>query len=86
MDAINLFHRALVLIVILSAPPLMVATVIGVGVSVVQTLFQIQDQTLPFFIKLVAVSITLALTVQWMQSEILLLANQVFITMGSVRL
>lgn len=83
MDAINLFQHALVLIVMLSAPPLIVATLIGVGISVLQTLFQIQDQTVPFFIKLVAVSVTLMLTAGWMQSELLMLSNQVFLAIGN---
>ncbi|RJF92152.1 type III secretion system export apparatus subunit SctS [Noviherbaspirillum saxi] len=84
MEAINLFQHALILIILLSAPPLVVATVVGVGISLVQTLFQIQDQTVPFFIKLVAVSVTLLLTARWMQAELVTLTNQAFLAIGNV--
>lgn len=84
MEAIKLFQHALVLVVLLSAPPLIVATVLGVGMSLVQTLFQVQDQTAPFFLKLIGVSVTLLFAARWMQSEIILLSNQVFLTIASV--
>lgn len=84
MDAVNLFQHALLLIVLLSLPALTVATVVGVGVSLFQTLFQIQDQTAPFFIKLIAVSVTLLLTARWIESEIVMLTNQAFLAIGNV--
>ena len=62
MEPIVLFKQGMLLVVVLSAPPLIVAVVVGVLTSLVQALMQVQDQTLPFGIKLVAVGITLALT------------------------
>ncbi|WP_329609103.1 EscS/YscS/HrcS family type III secretion system export apparatus protein [Pseudomonas lactis] len=54
MEPIVLFKQGMLLVVMLTAPPLIVAVVVGVMTSLVQALMQVQDQTLPFGIKLVA--------------------------------
>ena len=48
MEPIVLFKQGMLLVVVLSAPPLIVAVIVGVMTSLVQALMQIQDQTLPF--------------------------------------
>ena len=78
MDSILLFKQGMLLVVVLSAPPLIVAVVVGVLTSLVQALMQVQDQTLPFGIKLVAVGITLALTGRWIGVELIRLLNLTF--------
>ena len=78
MDPILLFKQGMLLVVLLSAPALIVAVVVGVLTSLIQALMQIQDQTLPFGIKLVAVGITLALTGRWVGGELIQLINLTF--------
>lgn len=78
MDPTLLFKQGMLLVVLLSAPPLIVAVVVGVLTSLIQALMQIQDQTLPFGIKLVAVGITLALTGRWIGVELIQLINLTF--------
>ncbi|HBV90324.1 MAG TPA: EscS/YscS/HrcS family type III secretion system export apparatus protein [Pantoea sp.] len=78
MDILTLFRQGLLLVVILSAPPLLVAVIAGVIISLVQAAMQLQDQTLPFAIKLVAVGIALALSGRWIGVELLELAQQAF--------
>ncbi|MFT0182963.1 MULTISPECIES: type III secretion system export apparatus subunit SctS [Pseudomonas] len=78
MDVLTLFKQGMILVVILSAPPLIVAVVVGVLTSLLQALMQIQDQTLPFGIKLVAVGFTLLLTGRWIGVELLQLMTQAF--------
>ena len=53
--AIDMTVKAMTLVLWSSLPAIAVATVVGVAVSLVQALTQIQDQTLPFGIKLIAV-------------------------------
>ena len=77
-DTITLFEKAIILVVMLSAPPLLVAIGVGVLISLLQSVFQIQDQTLPFAVKLVAVSMTLSITGVWISGEIGLLTQAVF--------
>lgn len=78
MDPTLLFKQGMLLVVVLSAPPLIVAVVVGVLTSLIQALMQIQDQTLPFGIKLVAVGVTLALTGRWIGVELIQLLNLTF--------
>ncbi|QUX90800.1 EscS/YscS/HrcS family type III secretion system export apparatus protein [Marinomonas sp. A3A] len=78
MDVLTLFKQGMVLVVMLSAPPLLVALLVGVIVSLLQALLQVQDQTLPFAIKLVAVSVTLALTGRWLGVELIQFTGQMF--------
>ncbi|MGY2137276.1 type III secretion system export apparatus subunit SctS [Pseudomonas reactans] len=82
MEPIVLFKQGMLLVVVLSAPPLIVAVVVGVLTSLVQALMQIQDQTLPFGIKLVAVGVTLILTGRWIGVELVQLINLTFEMIG----
>jgi len=82
MEPIVLFKQGMLLVVVLSAPPLIVAVVVGVLTSLVQALMQVQDQTLPFGIKLVAVGITLIMTGRWIGVELIQLINQTFDLIG----
>ncbi len=52
-------QNALLTVLLASAPALGIAIVIGISVGLIQALTQIQDQTLPQAVKLVAVMLTL---------------------------
>jgi type III secretion protein S len=78
MEALNLFKQGMILVVLLTAPPLIVAVVVGVLISLVQALMQVQDQTLPFGLKLLAVGVTLAMTGRWIGVELIQLTNMAF--------
>jgi type III secretion protein S len=66
------------LVLLLSLPVVVVASVVGVLVSLFQALTQVQDQTVQFLIKLLAVAATLAGTYHWMGDVLLNYANQSF--------
>ncbi|VTU27179.1 Flagellar biosynthetic protein FliQ [Variovorax sp. PBS-H4] len=70
VDVVSHAVRALLLVLWLSLPPIVVASVVGTLFSLVQALTQIQEQTLSFAIKLVAVGLTLFLTARWVGGEI----------------
>ena len=53
-------------IVLVSSPMLVVGLVVGVGISLVQALTQIQEQTLAFVPKILAIFITLLLALPFM--------------------
>ncbi|MBI4411407.1 MAG: flagellar biosynthesis protein FliQ [Deltaproteobacteria bacterium] len=59
--AIAVGKQALFLVLILAAPPVLTAMVIGLCVSLIQATTQIQEQTLTFVPKMVAVVVVLAL-------------------------
>ena len=69
-EVIQYTTEALILVLLLSMPPIIVASVTGVIVSLLQAVTQIQEQTLAFAIKLVAIVFTLYLTARWLGIEI----------------
>lgn len=69
-DIISQVVHGLMLTLWLSLPPILVASVVGTLFSLVQALTQIQEQTLSFAVKLIAVGITLFLTARWVGGEI----------------
>ena len=54
--------QAMLLVLWLSLPPIVVASVVGILFSLIQALTQIQEQTLSFGVKLIAVGLTFYLT------------------------
>lgn len=69
-DVVSYLSKALYLVLWLSLPTILVASIVGTLFSLFQALTQIQEQTLSFGIKLIAVGITLALTARWMGGEL----------------
>ena len=63
---ITLTSQALYLVLMLSMPAITVAAVDGLGVSLFQALTQIQEQTVSFAIKLIAIVVTLFATAVWL--------------------
>lgn len=74
----QLAYQALLLILILSGPPIMISMLIGLFVAVMQAATQIQEQTLSFTVKLIAVIFTILLMGGWLSSQILQFANTIF--------
>jgi type III secretion protein S len=70
VDIVSQVVHGLMLTLWLSLPPILVASVVGTLFSLLQALTQIQEQTLSFAIKLIAVGITLFLTARWIGGEI----------------
>ncbi len=62
---IDIFTETLVLIIKVSAPMLLVSLVVGLIVSIFQTVTSIQEQTLTFVPKLLAIFLTLMLAGNW---------------------
>ena len=71
-------QMCLMLVLRLSLLPITVATVIGRIVSLLQALTQIQEQTLGFAVKLIAISLTLLVCASWMGSTLLLYTKDIF--------
>lgn len=73
---LTVMKDALMTVLLLSAPALLVAIVVGFGVGLVQALTQIQDQTLPQAIKLVAVMLVLLVLGPLLGMKVVDLAGQ----------
>ncbi len=64
-QAIELARHALLVALILAAPVLIVALLVGLVTSALQTATQLQDQTLSFVPRLVVVVLVALLTLPW---------------------
>ena len=69
-DVIAIASDALFLVIKVSAPVLVVSLVIGLVISIFQTVTSIQEQTLTFVPKIVAVFLALILFGNWMLTEL----------------
>ena len=75
----QLAYQALLLILILSGPPILISMMFGLTVAVFQAATQIQEQTLSFTIKLVAVIMTLMLMGGFLATQIMQFAQTIFL-------
>ena len=71
-------QMCLIIVLKLSLIPIVVATVIGILVSLLQALTQIQEQTLGFAVKLIAISLTILACASWMGGQLLLYTQTIF--------
>lgn len=63
---IQIVRDALVMVLIMSLPALAVALGVGLFISILQATTQVQEQSLTFVPKIVAVFITLAVLAPWL--------------------
>lgn len=77
-EIVKLAIDALLLMLVLSLPPVLLATIVGLVVSLLQALTQIQEQNLPFSLKLISVIIILVLLGPWMSEQLLAYTNSVY--------
>ncbi|TFD84884.1 flagellar biosynthesis protein FliQ [Cryobacterium serini] len=70
--------QALILAAKLSAPVLITALVVGFAISLLQSITQIQEVTLSFVPKAVAVALALLICGHWMIAESIAFTNQMF--------
>jgi flagellar biosynthetic protein FliQ len=75
---IDIGVQALVVAAKLGAPMLITALVVGFAISVFQSITQIQEVTLSFVPKAVAVALALVITGQWMIAEIVTFTQTLF--------
>lgn len=76
--AIKVINEALMLVLVLSGPPILVAMIVGLVISVFQATTQIQEQTLSQVPKMIMVFLTLALSGYWMMSLMVRFAQNLF--------
>jgi type III secretion protein S len=77
-EAANLLSQAMMLVMLLSLPPILVASLVGVLVSLLQALTQVQEQTIAFAVKLIAVAITIAAMAGFLGNQMLAYTLNIF--------
>lgn len=76
----SLAYQALYLILLLSGPPIVISTILGLMVAIFQAATQIQEQTLAFMVKLLSVILTLFLMGGFLAGQIVAYTKGIFQT------
>ncbi|MCH4891545.1 MULTISPECIES: type III secretion system export apparatus subunit SctS [unclassified Sphingomonas] len=78
--------EALWLVLLLSAPPIIAASAVGLLVAIVQAATQLQEQTLQYTLKFFAVVLTLFVTASLLAATLYRFADTIFVNFpGMVR-
>lgn len=70
--------QTLFLALVLTGPPVLVAMLVGLTISILQATTQIQEQTLTFVPKLFAIVATLALAGPWMLAQLVAFTASIY--------
>lgn len=80
---VYLLQEGLLLTILLTAPVMAVSLLVGLVVSFFQAATQMQDHTLSFVPKMIAVFVTLLLTGGWMMQHLTMYAQRVLAAVAS---
>ena len=65
-EVLDIARDGLYTLIIVSAPPMIVGLVVGVAIALLQALTQVQEMTLVFVPKIVAIFVSIGLTLPFM--------------------
>jgi flagellar biosynthesis protein FliQ len=82
---VTLLREGLFLVLLLSAAPMLASLVIGLTIAMFQAVTQLQEQTLSYVPKVVAVLITLAIMGPWMITQTVRFAKSLFDSLAIVQ-
>ncbi|OLP55099.1 flagellar biosynthetic protein FliQ [Rhizobium rhizosphaerae] len=77
-DALDMVQAAIWTVLVSSGPAVAAAMVVGLVVALVQALTQVQEATLTFAPKIVAVLVTVAISAPFVGSQISIFTDMVF--------
>ncbi|MDX8390006.1 MAG: flagellar biosynthesis protein FliQ [Mariprofundaceae bacterium] len=75
---INIGTESLYMVLLLSLPMLIVALVVGVAISLFQAVTQIQEMTLTFVPKIIAVFISIVVAAPWLTETMVTFTRHIF--------
>lgn len=75
---IELVREAILMICIIALPPLVAALLVGLVISILQAATQVQEQSLTFVPKIIAVFLTLAIMAPWTIRIMMSFTNRVY--------
>ncbi len=76
---VELSSKVMTLVLLLSLPSILLATIVGLCVSLLQALTQVQEQTLSFAVRLICITIVLMISAHWMGHEIVQYTENIFV-------
>jgi flagellar biosynthetic protein FliQ len=79
---IGFFYEAIKVTLLLSAPMLLAGLLVGLGVSIFQSVTSINEMTLTFIPKMLAVALALVFAFPWMMQTLVAFTEQMFTGMN----
>jgi flagellar biosynthetic protein FliQ len=77
-DALEIVYRAIVAILLISGPMVVAAMIVGIAVALIQALTQVQEMTLTFVPKILAMFLALGLSAAFIGGQIQNLNSYVY--------
>ncbi|CAN7239655.1 flagellar biosynthesis protein FliQ [Rhizobium sp. LjRoot98] len=77
-DALDIVQAAIWTVVVASGPAVLAAMIVGVVIAFIQALTQVQEMTLTFVPKILAVLVTIALSASFVGAQISIFTDVVF--------
>ena len=77
-EAIDLARHAVMLVLVIGAPVLLTGLVVGLIVSILQAVTQVQEYTLSFVPKILAMLLAIALVGPWMLERLVEFSRRMF--------
>jgi len=81
---LHLARDALYVALLIAAPPLIIGLAVGLLISIFQATTQIQEQTLTFVPKIVAVLFSILIFGSWMLTTIVSFTSELFSNLGTM--
>ncbi len=80
---VDLARQMILTAALIAAPMLVVALVVGLVISLIQAVTQIQEQTLSFVPKLLAVAVTFIVALPWIMQIMIKYTRELFLAIPS---
>lgn len=77
-DALDIVQAAVWTVIVASGPAVLAAMIVGVTIAFIQALTQVQEMTLTFVPKILAVMVTVAVSAPFVGSQISIFTDVVF--------
>jgi len=78
VDALDLVQSAIFTVIIAAAPAVGVAMLVGIAIALLQALTQVQEMTLTFIPKIIAILVVAALSGTFMGAHIFALTEEIY--------
>jgi flagellar biosynthetic protein FliQ len=76
--AIDLARQMLWTAMVISAPVLVIGMIVGLVISILQAVTQVQEQTLSFVPKIIVMTIVLGLSLPWVAAKLIEFSREMF--------
>lgn len=77
-DIIPLTQQALWLVLVLSAPPIFAASIVGLIIAFIQAATQLQEQTLTYTVKFIVIVVVMLITMSFMGGTLYTFSERLF--------